>query len=120
MIPRYARAEMADIWSPDTKYRIWFEIEAHAAEEKTAAVGIAAEGEGVRVEIAKRASDEGSLYGSVLPGEIVEALSAKGIEVDRKQVDLGGGIKRTGDHPVRIDLHPEVVAEIKLTVVPEA
>ncbi len=31
MIPRYARAEMADIWSPETKYRIWFEIEAHAA-----------------------------------------------------------------------------------------
>lgn len=30
MIPRYARAEMADIWSPETKYRIWFEIEAHA------------------------------------------------------------------------------------------
>ena len=32
MIPRYARAEMADIWSPETKYRIWFEIEAHACD----------------------------------------------------------------------------------------
>jgi adenylosuccinate lyase len=32
MIPRYARAEAADIWSNQTKYRIWFEIEAHAAE----------------------------------------------------------------------------------------
>ncbi|MGZ3315169.1 MAG: lyase family protein, partial [Caulobacteraceae bacterium] len=32
MIPRYARPEAADIWSPQTKYRIWFEIEAHAAE----------------------------------------------------------------------------------------
>ena len=31
MIPRYARAEMADIWTPETKYKIWFEIEAHAA-----------------------------------------------------------------------------------------
>jgi len=31
MIPRYTRPEMADIWSPETKYRIWFEIEAHAA-----------------------------------------------------------------------------------------
>src|ERR671910_379381 len=30
MIPRYSRPEMADIWSPETKYRIWFEIEAHA------------------------------------------------------------------------------------------
>ncbi|MDW3096985.1 MAG: adenylosuccinate lyase [Alphaproteobacteria bacterium] len=30
MIPRYSRKEMADIWSPETKFRIWFEIEAHA------------------------------------------------------------------------------------------
>jgi adenylosuccinate lyase len=30
MIPRYSRPEMAGIWSPDTKFRIWFEIEAHA------------------------------------------------------------------------------------------
>jgi adenylosuccinate lyase len=30
MIPRYSRQEMADIWSPESKFRIWFEIEAHA------------------------------------------------------------------------------------------
>jgi len=32
MIPRYARPEMTALWSPETKYRIWFEIEAHAAD----------------------------------------------------------------------------------------
>ncbi|MDE2014438.1 MAG: adenylosuccinate lyase [Alphaproteobacteria bacterium] len=32
MIPRYARPEMTAIWSPDTRFRIWFEIEAHAAD----------------------------------------------------------------------------------------
>ena len=32
MIPRYTRPEMAAIWSPETRYRIWFEIEAHAAD----------------------------------------------------------------------------------------
>ncbi len=31
MIPRYSRPEMAAIWSPESKFRIWFEIEAHAA-----------------------------------------------------------------------------------------
>lgn len=31
MIPRYSRAEMVSIWEPATKFRIWFEIEAHAA-----------------------------------------------------------------------------------------
>ncbi|HPE31519.1 MAG TPA: lyase family protein, partial [Parvularculaceae bacterium] len=34
MIPRYSRPEMADIWSPETKFRIWFEIEAHAADKQ--------------------------------------------------------------------------------------
>ena len=33
MIPRYTRADMAAIWSPETKYRIWFEIEAYAADQ---------------------------------------------------------------------------------------
>src|ERR1051326_6833303 len=32
MIPRYTRPQMAAIWDPQTRYRIWFEIEAHAAD----------------------------------------------------------------------------------------
>ncbi len=32
MIPRYSRSEMTDIWSPESKFRIWFEIEAHACD----------------------------------------------------------------------------------------
>jgi adenylosuccinate lyase len=32
MVPRYSRPGMADIWTPQTRFRIWFEIEAHAAD----------------------------------------------------------------------------------------
>ncbi len=39
MIPRYSRPEMVAIWSPETKFRIWFEIEAHAATAQ-AALGV--------------------------------------------------------------------------------
>jgi adenylosuccinate lyase len=39
MIPRYTRPEMAAIWSPETKFRIWFEIEAHACDAQ-AALGV--------------------------------------------------------------------------------
>lgn len=39
MIPRYTRPEMAAVWSPETKYRIWFEIEAHAA-DRMAELGV--------------------------------------------------------------------------------
>ena len=39
MIPRYSRPEMTRIWSPENRYRIWFEIEAHASDAQ-AALGI--------------------------------------------------------------------------------
>ncbi len=39
MIPRYTRPEMEAVWSPETKYRIWFEIEAHAT-DKLAELGV--------------------------------------------------------------------------------
>ncbi|RJL20117.1 adenylosuccinate lyase [Paracoccus siganidrum] len=39
MIPRYARPEMTAIWSPETKFRIWYEIEAHACDAQ-AALGV--------------------------------------------------------------------------------
>ena len=32
MIPRYSRPEMTNIWEPQTRFRIWFEIETHAAD----------------------------------------------------------------------------------------
>ena len=38
MIPRYSRPEMVAMWSPETKFRIWFEIEAHAC-DALAAIG---------------------------------------------------------------------------------
>jgi adenylosuccinate lyase len=39
MIPRYSRPQMASIWAPETRFRIWFEIEAHAL-DKMAELGI--------------------------------------------------------------------------------
>ncbi len=53
MIPRYARPEMTAIWSPETKFRIWFEIEAHAA-DALADLGV------IPKEAAKKVWDMGS------------------------------------------------------------
>ena len=36
MIPRYSRKEMAALWAPETRFRIWFEIEAHACDAQAA------------------------------------------------------------------------------------
>jgi adenylosuccinate lyase len=61
MIPRYTRPEMAAIWDPQTRYRIWFEIEAHAADAlaeigvipKEAARTIWAKGKDAKFDIAR-------------------------------------------------------------------
>jgi adenylosuccinate lyase len=61
MIPRYTRPEMAAIWSPETRFRIWFEIEAHAADAmaelgiipKEAAKTIWAKGKAARFDAAR-------------------------------------------------------------------
>src|SRR3984957_9116028 len=61
MIPRYSRPQMAAIWSPETRFRIWFEIEAHAADAmaelgmipKAAAKKIWAKGKAAQFDIAR-------------------------------------------------------------------
>lgn len=102
----------------------WFEeqrskIDARHAAERNAAAEIAAELASIKLEIAKRAGENETLYGSVTSAEIEEALAARGVTVDRRSIDLGGGIKTLGEHIVRIDLHSEVIAEVELTVVQE-
>src|SRR5712672_1006796 len=61
MIPRYTRPEMASIWEPQTRFKIWFEIEAHAADAlaelgvipKAAAKKIWAKGKSATFDIAR-------------------------------------------------------------------
>jgi large subunit ribosomal protein L9 len=91
-------------------------IDARHDATRDAAAAIGAKISEVRIDLPKRAQENGALYGSVTPGEIVTALAGRGIEVDRRQVDLAGGIKTVGEHVVRIDLHADVIAELTITV----
>jgi large subunit ribosomal protein L9 len=93
-------------------------IDVRHAKEREAAQKIAAAISSLRLRIAKRVSEAETLYGSVTAGEINELLHEKGVTVDKRRIDLEGGIKTLGEHQIRIELHPEVVAEV--TVVVEA
>lgn len=95
-------------------------IDARHVAERDAAAEIAAKLQGVEIKIAKRVGEGDTLYGSVTAAEIATALAAKGFTVDRRRIDLEGGIKKVGAHAVRVELHPEVVAEVAVNVVPEA
>jgi large subunit ribosomal protein L9 len=94
-------------------------IDARHAKEREAAAAIGATLAGLKLEIQKRAGENEVLYGSVTASDVAAALEAKGITIDRRNLDLGDGIKRLGDHTVRVDLHAEIVAELVVSVVPE-
>ncbi|MEO8195168.1 MAG: 50S ribosomal protein L9 [Thermoanaerobaculia bacterium] len=94
-------------------------IDARHDEALAVANAEAARISGVKLELKKRAMETGTLYGSVSVADIVAALHEKGIEVDRRQVDLVGGIKSVGDHVVRVELHADVVAELAVAVAAE-
>jgi large subunit ribosomal protein L9 len=66
--------------------------------------------------IIRSASDAGALYGSVTPRDAADAANAEGFAVERRQFVLTAPIKELGLHEVRVHLHPEVDATIKLNV----
>ena len=75
--------------------------------------------EALSLEVRARAGEEGKLFGSVTALQIGELLGEKGIEVDRRRIDLPEPIKELGEHRVAVKLHREVVAQLKLQVSPE-
>ena len=73
----------------------------------------------VEVVITRRVGDTDALYGSVTSSDIADALAAKGIEIDRRKLQLAEPIKRIGDVDVPLKLHRDVTATIKVRVVKE-
>jgi large subunit ribosomal protein L9 len=67
----------------------------------------------------RKVGENDVLYGSVTSGDVAEFLKGKGIEIDKRKVLLDEPIKHLGEHEVRIKLHPEVQATLKLLVTKE-
>lgn len=70
------------------------------------------------VTIEANANDEGHLYGSVNANEIAAALKGAGFHITVDQVRLEGVLKELGLYTVKIHLHAEIEAELKVWVVP--
>ncbi len=69
------------------------------------------------VTVKERVSESDVLYGSVHAKQLADALAAEGIVVETDMVRLDEPIKTIGVHRVKIRLHPEVEAELKVWVV---
>jgi large subunit ribosomal protein L9 len=90
------------------------------AEEQRVAQALAERIGNIDVEVARRVGETDALYGSVTSQEIAELLKAKGIEVDRRKIQLVEPIRALGKFNVPIKIHRQVVASISVEVVPEA
>jgi large subunit ribosomal protein L9 len=67
----------------------------------------------------RKVGENDVLYGSVTSGDVAEFLKAKGIEIDKRKVLLDEPVKHLGEHEIKIRLHPEVQAALKLLVTKE-
>jgi len=98
------------------------EKKAHAArlaKEKVEFEALAARIGGLRFVAPRKVGESDLLYGSVTAGDVADFLKGKGIEIDKRKVLLDEPIKHLGEQEVKIKLHPEVVASLKLLVTKE-
>ena len=90
--------------------------DARMAKEKAECESLAQRIGALRFVAPRKVGDSDLLYGSVTSGDIAEFLKGKGVEIDKRKVLLDEPIKRLGDHEIKIKLHPEVQATLKLLV----
>lgn len=96
------------------------ELEKAEAETLAAAQARADVLKGVTVTIARKAGEEGRLFGSVGTGDIADAVNAAGVEVHKQEIRLPEGpLRRTGEFDVEVHLHTDVDASVKVEIVAE-
>ena len=96
------------------------ELEKAAATQLVAAQATAAKLDGMMVQITEKAGVDGRLFGSVTNFNIAEALTKQGFPVERSQIRMPTGpIKAVGDSDIAVQLHTDVVVNIKVSVLGE-
>jgi len=91
--------------------------EAKKTLEKKKAQELAEKFNGLSVTLAVEVNEDGKLYGGLSAQDVEKALSAEGIEIDKKMILLASPIKDLGIYDLDIKLHPEVAVKIKVWVV---
>ncbi|MDA8273471.1 MAG: 50S ribosomal protein L9 [Deltaproteobacteria bacterium] len=75
--------------------------------------------EKAEINIAAKVGENDKMFGSITSMDIEDKLKEIGFNIDRKSIMLDSPIKDLGIQTVKIKLHPEIIAEIKVDVVPE-
>ena len=96
------------------------ELEAAAGAKFAAAQAMAEKLEGTVIRVTQKAGVDGRLFGSVTNVDIVEALKAQGIEIEKAMIRMPEGpLKHVGDFALIVAPHTDLVAHITVTVIGE-
>lgn len=91
-------------------------LEAENLKKRAEAEKVAKKLDGAKAVLIRQASEAGHLYGSVTSRDIAEAVTEAGVKIERNQVRLDNNYKMLGLFPVKITLHPEVVATVTINI----
>lgn len=87
------------------------------SKERQGAEELAAKLNQISVTVAAEVNEDGKLYGGLAVSDVVAAVAAEGIELDKKNIFFETPIREPGIYDVEVKLHPEVSAKIKVWVV---
>ena len=70
----------------------------------------------IKIEFIKEADDNGQLYGSIQPKEILNAIKEKSIDINAENIIIRKQIRSVGEHDIEINPYHDLSAKIKITV----
>jgi large subunit ribosomal protein L9 len=91
-----------------------------SASEKALAEQLVAKLEPLVLVFTRKSGENGQLFGSVTSSDIAAELATKGVDIDRRKIQLDEPLKALGNFTVAIKLHREVTAHVKVKVLGEA
>ncbi|MCL2162178.1 MAG: 50S ribosomal protein L9 [Betaproteobacteria bacterium] len=97
------------------------ELELAQADKLAAAQALGAKLDGLMIQITRKASMDGRLFGSVSHIDVADALTAQGFEIERSAIRMPDGhLKQVGDTKIDVVLHADVVVPITVSVLGES
>ena len=91
-----------------------------STKEKAQAEELAKQFDGLSVSFARKSGERDQLFGSVTSGDVAEALTKKGFDLDRRKIQLHEPLKTLGEFTVPIKLHRDVTTHLKVVIEKEA
>jgi large subunit ribosomal protein L9 len=86
------------------------------AREKGDAEVLAQQFAGVELSFTRKSGDHDQLFGSVTSADIAHQLESKGLNIDRRKIQLNEPLKQVGDFNVPLKLHKDVTVQLKVTI----